>query len=87
MTAIIPSQKSYKIETGNQFPPSIPRQGVKRSRYWYGPYEIRALNVSPIFETSQASHPALTSSDVVQRQAWKRPFWRSRRNRLELYWR
>lgn len=46
MSALIPKQKSFKIETGSDFPPSIPRSGTKRVRYWHGPYQIRALNVS-----------------------------------------
>ncbi|KAE9967906.1 hypothetical protein EG328_007910 [Venturia inaequalis] len=65
MTAIIPSQKSYKIETGNQFPPSIPRQGVKRSRYWYGPYEIRALNSSVKLGNGRSGDPGGTAWNYI----------------------
>jgi hypothetical protein len=42
--AKLPNQKSYKIETN--FQPNIKREGVKRLRLWYGPYKIKALNVS-----------------------------------------
>ena len=44
--ALMSSQKTIKQE--KDFKSIVPREGVKRVRYWYGPYKIKALNVSPV---------------------------------------
>jgi hypothetical protein len=41
------SQRAYKIEEGKS---TIMRAGVKRANVWYGPYTIRAANVSTVIQ-------------------------------------
>jgi hypothetical protein len=36
--------KPFKIE---QLPPAVKRPGAKRARVWYGPFKLKAANVSP----------------------------------------